>query len=418
MRLRSIDDTSEMSFGITQIISLLLALSGFGLHANPKAPTVDQALAYALPDPDVTIQLDVTSVVADNFKLLVQLPDRPEIKASSELSRMVYMFVGQLEDGHKLIQAQLGIDVATDITDITLFGQFVQHQPVGVATVHGKFNVAELEKAAALAQTSPPQKVNGGAMIEISGNAIALTKDGVLLVGTTSLVRERIADTWKAPKHGAGTTLGNVARALEGKPVFAFAVTMSADARAQALAAIGGNKNFATDLIQRHKLASFSVFHDGIGWQWIDSSKDGLDAMAEVSDGMVDILRAAEIAPRGLAKVVIGGLESYRGTSAQLDDVLAHKDAVMKVVEAYTGDGSFQKKIDKDGKALSLSVRLTGKTLSDVVSIGGFLPVVGALVLGTRSERGGASIARPVEPVRVVEPRPIPREMPRNPFGP
>jgi hypothetical protein len=202
--------------------------------------------------------------------------------------------------------------------------------------------------------------------------------------------------------------------------VFAFAVTMSADARAEALATLGGSKNFATDLIQRHKLASFSVFHDGIGWQWIDSSKDGLDAMAEVSDGMVDLLRAAEIAPRGVAKVIVGGLESYRGTNPQLDDVLAHKDALMKVVEAYTGDGSFQKKVDKDGKALSLSVRLTGKSLSDVVSVGGFLPVLGAVFFTMRSERGEPMV-RPAEPARVervVEPRPIPREMPRNPFGP
>ena len=44
MRFRSIDDTAIMSFGIIEIISLLLALSGFGLRANPKAPTIEGAL--------------------------------------------------------------------------------------------------------------------------------------------------------------------------------------------------------------------------------------------------------------------------------------------------------------------------------------------------------------------------------------
>jgi hypothetical protein len=33
-----------MSFGIIEVITLLLGMAGFGLQANPKAPTADQAL--------------------------------------------------------------------------------------------------------------------------------------------------------------------------------------------------------------------------------------------------------------------------------------------------------------------------------------------------------------------------------------
>ena len=32
-----------MSFGIIEVITLLLGMSGFGLQANPRAPTADQA---------------------------------------------------------------------------------------------------------------------------------------------------------------------------------------------------------------------------------------------------------------------------------------------------------------------------------------------------------------------------------------
>jgi hypothetical protein len=407
-----------MSFGIIEIISLLLGLSGFGLHANPKAPTIDQSLAYAIEEPDITIQLDVASLLTDNYKAFIQLPDQPQIKADPELARVVHGVVDQIDAGHKLLQSQFGIDVTSDISDITLFGQLQpSQQPVGVATVHGKFQVSELEKLAAFAQASPPQKVNGATMIEINGNALALTKDGVLLAGTTSLVRERLADTWKAPKHGSGTTLGNVARALEGKPVFAFAVTMSPSSRSHAIAALGGGKNFATDIIQRHKLASVSLFRDGVGWQWIDTSKTGLDAMAEVSEGMVDMLRAAEIAPRGFGKVIVGGLESYRGTSKQIDELLAHKDAMMKIIEAYTSDGSFQKKVDKDPNAMTLSVRLTGKSLSDVMPIGAFLPGM-ALVYFTMGRASSAPVEQmPMHHVHHMEPRPL-RQPPANPWAP
>ena len=82
------------------------------------------------------------------------------------------------------------------------------------------------------------------------------------------------------------------------------------------------------------------------------------------------MLRAAQIAPRGFAKIAIGGLESYRGTDKQIDELLRHKADVCKIVETYTGDGNFQSTIDKDPKACKLTVRATGKSLSEVVPAG------------------------------------------------
>ena len=64
-----------MSFGIIEIIMLLLGMAGFGLQATPKAPTVEQALQYAVADADeiegargmakMTTGIDVTTDIAD-----------------------------------------------------------------------------------------------------------------------------------------------------------------------------------------------------------------------------------------------------------------------------------------------------------------------------------------------------------------
>ncbi len=107
------------------------------------------------------------------------------------------------------------------------------------------------------------------------------------------------------------------------------------------------------------------------------NAKTGLESMAQICDGAVDILRAAQVAPRGMAKIVLGALESYKGTDKQIDELIRRKGDIWKIVDANTGDGQFKAQLDKDPKTLKLSVRLTGKSLSEVVPAGGLLPLGG-----------------------------------------
>src|SRR5437660_693639 len=130
-----------MSFGIIEVISLLFGLSGFGLQANPKAPTADQALQYALPDADIVLELDAASLVPGNYKALTQLADQPQIKASPELAKAVRQIAAELEGPRGAAKAMTGIDFVTDVSDATAFFQIVpQHEPSFVVAVHGKFS--------------------------------------------------------------------------------------------------------------------------------------------------------------------------------------------------------------------------------------------------------------------------------------
>jgi hypothetical protein len=374
-----------MQPGIVEIITFLMSLSGFGLQANPKAPTADQALAYAMPDADLVVHTDVASIVPGNYKVLTDLKNAPAIKAQPELAKMVQKAVGEIEGARGLARTATGIDVTQDIYDATAFIHFVpQGDPTMVVTVHGKFTGAMVDKIAKMAGGAPT-KIGGGSYLEPGGNAaLGVTKDGVLLAGTPQLVRDRLADSWKAPAHTTGT-LGRVADVLADKPVFAVCAALSKDARLAAIAVVHDH-NFASDLINRHKFLAFAVYHDGIGWTLDDSTKGGLEAMATFSEGLIELMRAGQIAPRGFAKVVIGGLDSYRGSSKPVDDLINHKGDILKIVETFTGDGNFKVKLDKDVKALRLTVRATGKTLSEVVPLGGVLPLAAIGMLGARAE--------------------------------
>jgi len=395
-----------MSFGIIEIISLLLGMAGFGLQANPKAPTADQALQYAVADADVAVHLDAASIVPGNFKLLSQLADQPQIKASPELQKLVREAVGQIEGGRGMAKLATGLDITTDISDATAFVRIVPHaDPSFVLAVHGKFGPDNLEKIAKMSNGTA-QKLGAGTIVEMGASqpAIALAKDGVLLVGTPALVRDRLADSWKPPTHAAGSSLATLADVIDAKPVFAVVLTMSPAARAEALRQLT-KPGFAADIVTRHKAAAFSVFRDGIGWTWLDSTRPGLDAMELISNGTLDLLRAFQIAPRGVAKIAMGAIDSYRGTSAQVDDLIRHKADLMKIVDTYSGDGSFKVTSDKNHKTLRLAVRATGKTVSEVLPFGLVVPL-GVIGFLTQAERST------VPPPVMVSPTPAPSAKP------
>jgi hypothetical protein len=374
-----------MSFGIVEIISLLLSLGGFGVTPNPKPPTVDASLQYGMPDADIVIHFDAASVVPGNYKVLTQLPDQPQIKASPDLAKAVRQLINEVEGPRSMAKGMIGFDPVNDLSDVTAFAMHVPDapQPTFVVVAHGKFTPAMLEKMGKLTGKTVV-KSGAASLIDMGdGNAVALAKDGVLLAGAAALVKDRIADTWKAPSHAAGTNLGQAADMLAGHPVFGVSLTVSQAMRQHVLKE-HPDKNFLTDLVKRGHGSSFAIYADGIGWTFADSTTAGLDQMALMSDGVVDVLRAAQIAPRGFAKIAIAALDSYKGLNKQVDALVAHKADLNKLMTTYTGDGQFKSKIDKDAKNLKLNVRLSGKSLSEVVPVGVVVPMaaIGFLFAG------------------------------------
>lgn len=407
--------------GFVEVILLLLGLSNFGLQPNPNPPTADASLQYAVADADVVLHVDAATFVPNNYRALMQLGNQPQIKASPELSKMVREMVAEVDGMRGIAKSTVGIDPTTDVSSATVFLQILPKQdPSFVAAVRGRFTAASIDKIAKLT-SKPATKVGGGVMVELGGNdpALGLTKDGVLLAGTPRLVRERLADTWRAPARPAGGSLAQAAEAIAGKPVFAVAVAMSATARKAAIDELGPKKNLGSDLIQRHKAASFSIFADGIGWTWIDRDKAGLDSMAQMSEGVLELMRAAQIAPRGFAKIMLGGLESYRGTDKMVDQLIQRKADVMKIVESYTGDGNFKVKTDKNPTTMRLDVRATGRFLSEVVPAGLVVPLAGIAFLTRGKVKEDVMMPPPPVPAKpgarpTAPPPPGPRPAPKQ----
>jgi hypothetical protein len=365
-----------MSFGFVEVITLLLGLSGLGVQPNPNAPSADRALEFAIADADLVAHFDAGSVIPGNYKVILQLQNQPQIKASPELQRTVRKMVAELDGARGLLKGTSGIDVTTDVSTATATLRIVpQTDPEVMIAVHGKFTAATIDKIAKLGGKRAV-KTRGGSWAETPGPmAVGLTSRGVLLFGTPRLVQDRLSGTWRATAIAPGSNLGHAAELINAKPVFAVSMSLSQGARNDALRELGG-QNFVSDLIKRHKVASFAVHRDGVGWTWVDSSRGGLDSMAQMSEGVIDIFRAAQIAPRGFTKIVLGALDSYRGTSKTVDALIRRKSEIERLANSFIGDGQFQARVDKNPTTLTLNVRLTGKSLSEVLPLGGLLPLV------------------------------------------
>lgn len=382
-----------MGLGIAELITLLLSLGGFGVTPDPKPPTADSALTYAVPDADLVMQFDAVTVVPGNYKVLQNLPDQPAVKASPELAKMTRQMLNEIEGPRNLAKAMVGIDPVTDITDLTGFVQVTpQGDPNILLAVHGKWPAGLLDKVGK--QLGKP--VTNG-ILDVGGNkAVAIVaKDNTLLFGTTSFVQARTAATWKAPSHAAGTGLAGAADMISGKPVWGFALNVSPDHRAMVLKE-HPEQNLFTDLVKRGKGSWFAVYADGIGWTYTDSTAAGMEQVAQMSEGFVDVLRAAQIAPRGFAKIVIASLDSYKG-NPKVDALVAHKTDLQKLATQFTGDGQFKSKVDRDTKASKVSVRLTGKTLSEVVPVGALVPFMAYGMFAARQ------VTPPPAPVQQIQ---------------
>jgi len=404
-----------MSFGIIDVITLLLGMAGFGLTPNPHPPTADQALRYAIADADIVAHIDAASLIPRNYKLLSQLADQPQVRSSPELKKLLREVTGEIEGARGIAKLTTGIDATADIADATAFLQLASlSRPSFVVAVHGKFSSATLEKIAAAAG-GVASRVDAGAIVDpgAAKPAIGLTRDGVMLIGTAALVRERLADGWQAPSHASGTSLGYAAEVIGDKPVFAMVAAISQAARGE-LRPLLPASGLAPDLLTRHRLAALSVYPNGVGWTWIDSTRAGFDAMDLVSSGVIDLLRSTQIGPRGIAKIALGALESYRSSDPQIEDALQHKAELMKLLDAYTSDGSFKVAIDRNPRTLRLAVRATGKTASEVVPVGLVMPaaVLGYLTARDGGDREPAMAPPPPLPPVTAPPMPAPAARP------
>jgi hypothetical protein len=403
-----------MGTGIWQVVSILMSLSGFGVQKDAAAPSAAEVVKYAPDDAETMFYLDTSSLIPGNYDLFAKLPSDPNIKAVPDAAQAIGDMVMKAESGRAMVKSMTGFDPVTDLRSVagwaTMNGNFTA-PPSFVVAIRGNFPKDMLDKVAKAAPKGSHKvdKVDGRTYLTAAdGHAsVGVAADGTVIFGTPALVKARVANGWKA-KTPAGSLADRASATLDGKP-FLFAATHFSPASQKAIDGLITDDDAAIirDLVDGQDYASMSLYPDGVGWTYTGKSAAGYQRAITASEGMVLLMRSAHMFTRGLADILYAAVDSYAKNPA-VAQIVAHKADLMKLVETWSGDGQFAASWDKKDAQNQLGVRLTGKSLSDVVPIVGLaIPVgaVAALSMGGKEEVGTYA---PATPTPVVAPAPMP----------
>jgi hypothetical protein len=387
--------------GVGELIMVLMALGGFGVAQNTHAPSATEVTKYAPEQADVMVYADVESTVGANFARFTALPDDPAVAAIPELRKELKGLVAHLQEKRDEHKKMLGWDPVTDVKSAALWVSAPslgsEMMPQFLVALRGKFPGDAIARGAKAAGGGTVEKMDG-VPVWVSpppSIAIALTPDGTALIGSVDLVKARVAPSWK-PVAKKGSVSDRAAASLDERPFFLLASRPSAQMVTLLEQALGQDDvAFLRDFMTGHDYASVALRSNGAGWTYAARTPQGYKRAVLASDGLIQLLRAGHFMLRGLADVALAALESYAAKDPTIAKVVQHRDDILKIVGTWSGDGNFGAQVDKKDADRTVSVKLTGKTFSDVVPATALmLPGMMAFTL----MRGGAA------PMKVEQP--------------
>jgi hypothetical protein len=406
-----------MDAGVLELIAILMSLNGFGIDANPKAPSPAQITKYEVSDADYRAYVDFEAFVPRNFKAFVDLPNKKAVQKSQRAHKALAELVKNAQAGRMFVKGMIGFDPIKDLKSLAVWVKLgANGPPTGIAVLRGNFPLDMIKRATNMARSSA-QTINGHpAMMAPGGVAmVAFVKsDSALVVGTPALVKARLSKKWRRPRAKRGSPSARFAQLLRQKPFFAVASSPAANANQRVKAmvpAVPGK--FFVDVLTEHKYAALAGFHNGIGWAWTDrGSKVGYQRALMASEGLIAIFRSMHYGVRGMAKVALSIVDSYAAMHPIAAMIAKHKKDILALVGQMSGSGAFKAKIKKQPRALSFQVRATGKSFSDVVPMAGLVPIFAGVAMlagkaDKRAERMGsraakAAMAQPSTAMRIV----------------
>ncbi len=390
-----------------KLLIVLLGLPSFGVEPDPSPPGSAEVTRYAAAQSDFTFYADLQAFVPNNYQALTSLPSLPQISSDKQAAAAAGDLVRQIEMGRALVKSTQGLDPVTDIKWVAAWVSLPDAgDPTVIAAVRGNFPADLLDKIG-MAAGAKPRSVGAGRMVTMpDGQSCGVAADRTLLCGSTALVQARLARNWKPPRAPAQIT-----RLLDGKPFLVLASSPSAKAIRRISREFSGDEAaLARDLVGGHTFAAMAFAHDGMSWTWTDRTAKGYARALLASEGMLELMRAGHLGTRGLVRLVLAGLGSYSSQSPEIAAIERHQADILRVVEAFTGDGTFQAKVERDAAGKTVSVRAWDKELARVVPGVGAAVIAGALFAVAGGATKAEVKAAPARPATAPKAKPAPKK--------
>lgn len=406
---------SVATMGATEIVAfVLMLLTSLGAKPNPAAPDGREAMKYAPARADVVFHLDFEAFLPGTVAALQQAPNHPIVKAEPAIKRATTDLLDKVAMGRASARAALGLDPIDALKSVTVFVTITAGKPEVIGVVRGAWP-ADLLSRIAMFTGEQPVMVEGKPMVRTPDGDMAVALDGTNLIGgNTKLVEARLKASWKPLAIKAGSPFARVSALLDKKPISLTAWSPSAFVVAEAEKDLYGDEKILGRDLMSIPFAAGWVAADGVGWTVQTRDASGVERARLASEGVVEMMRAAHHASRGLVRLAFAVLPSYAKASAEVALAVKHGPALLALLDGMSGDGSFKHETKVDAKDRSVTVVARGAHLSDVLPVGGLMPVAGAgaVLFMTRDVKSSMAPMAPM-PSRPMVPAPLPKTAPK-----
>ncbi len=359
-----------------QLLSVLFSLADFGVAQSAKAPSPAEVSKYGVEDADVFLFVDLEPVVAKNYRAFVALRDKKEVRAVPELAGSIDRAVSEAEAGREQARKMFGVDPVTDLRSIAMWVKLGTGEPTGVIALRGRFPATWLDSAGHLS-SGQRFEVDGQKGALLGDAAVARTRDGQVLVGTRALVEERLKKGWKAPAGKAGSGAAELRAALGERPLLTVVFAPGSAAR-QLMTSRAADDPALRDIAAGLSQARFSVLRNGVSWRYVATDRNGYQAAVLASEGILDLMRASHLFARGIARLVLSAVRTHVRSEPKLQAIVARETELLRLVDQLTGDGRFAASVSRSPAKNTVTVKATGRTLSQVVPVAGVFPLAAA----------------------------------------
>ena len=357
-----------------QLLSVLFSLSDFGVAQSAKAPSPAEVSKYGVEDADVLLFVDLEPVVAKNYRAFVALRDKKDIQAAPEVRAAVDRAVAEAEEAREQAKKTIGIDPVTDLRSITVWVKLGAGEPTGVMAARGNFPPGWIDSLAHLGRDA--FEVDGQKAIVVGEAVVARTRDGQALVGTRALVEERLKKGWRPPAARAGSAAAELKTALAERPLASAVFAPGAAARQLVLARADDQP--LRDVLAGLSQLRFSILRNGVSWRYVATDRDAYQAAVLASEGTLDLMRAGHLFARALARLVLSGVRTHARSQPSLQAIVAREKDLLRLVDQLTGDGRFSASVSRAPGKNTVTVKATGRTLSQVVPVAAVFPLAAA----------------------------------------
>src|SRR5690242_16205994 len=108
-----------LSLSVAELVSLVLALGGFGVEANPNAPTAAEVMKYAPETFDYMLYIDVEAVLPRNYKAFVALANDARLQGS-RAGKGISQAVAAAEAARQQLKGR-GFDPIEDVKSLAVW---------------------------------------------------------------------------------------------------------------------------------------------------------------------------------------------------------------------------------------------------------------------------------------------------------